>query len=75
MSINELGKILGSMYKSTPDNEKATYIHLFGIKYDDIILRNKYSSSEIVKSAGIKESYKAEVKKGVNLSKYVIFKA
>lgn len=62
------------MYNSAPDKEQATFIHLFGIKYGDLILRNKYSAPEIVKASGIKESYKTEVRKGINLSKYVTSK-
>lgn len=74
MSVSELGKILREMYNSAPDKEQATYIHLFGIKYGDLIIRNKYSAAEIVKASGIKESYKTEVRKGINLSKYVTSK-
>lgn len=62
------------MYDSAPEKEKATFIHLFGIKYGQIILRNKYSAADIVKSSGIKESFKTEVRKGINLSKYVTSK-
>jgi hypothetical protein len=74
LSISELGKILREMYISAPDKEQATFIHLFGIKYGNLILSNKYSAAEIVKASGIKESYKTEVRKGINLSKYVISK-
>lgn len=74
LSISEFGKILKEMYDSAPEKEKATFIHLFGIKYGELILRNKYSAAEIVNASGIKESYKTEVRKGVNLSKYVTTK-
>jgi hypothetical protein len=74
MSITELGKILREMYNSAPETEQATFIHLFGIKYGDVISRNKYSAAEIVCASGIKESYKTEVRKGVKLSKYVTLK-
>lgn len=74
MSITELGAELKKMYSSAPDKEQAIFIHLFGIKYGELILRNKYSVAEIVSASGIKESYKTEVRKGVNLSKYVHIK-
>jgi hypothetical protein len=74
MSITELGDILRKMYTNAPDKEQATFIHLFGIKYGELILKNNYSASEIVKASGINESYKTEVRKGINLSKYVISK-
>ncbi|SHN33781.1 HTH-like domain-containing protein [Gracilibacillus kekensis] len=74
MSITELGGILRKMYDTAPESKKATFIHLFGIKYGAIILQNKHSTAEIVKVSGIKESYKTEVRKGINLSKYVTSK-
>lgn len=73
MTISELGRILSKMYNSAPENEKATFIHLFGIKYGSIILRQNYSAGDIVKASDLKESYKTEVRKGVNLSKYVTY--
>jgi len=74
MSITELGEQLKQMYNSAPDKEQSIFIHLFGIKFGEIILHNKYSVAEIVEASGIKESYKTEVRKGVNLSKYVTLK-
>lgn len=71
MTINQLGQILREMYDTAPEKEKATFIHLFGIKYGKQILQNKISSAEIIHASGLKESYKTEVRKGVNLSKYV----
>lgn len=71
MSVFELGRKLKSMYESAPQGYKVTFIHLFGIKYGYDILANKHSISDIVKSSGIKESFKTEVAKGIKLSKYV----
>ncbi|WP_226528162.1 hypothetical protein [Metabacillus niabensis] len=71
MTVAELGKKLKEMYNSAPDKEQVTFIHLFGIKYGEEILRNHYSIAEIVSISGIKDSYKTEVRKGINLSKYV----
>ncbi|KQU13101.1 hypothetical protein ASG65_12190 [Bacillus sp. Leaf13] len=73
MTISELGNELRNMYNSAPEKEKATFIHLFGIKYGPIILKNKYSAGDIIKASGLNDSYKTEVRKGVNLSKYVSY--
>lgn len=53
MTINQLGKILREMYDNAPNREKVTHIHLFGIKYAEIIITNKYSINEIIKAAGL----------------------
>lgn len=74
MTITELGNILRKMYTNAPNKEQSTFIHLFGIKYGELILKNNYSASEIVKASGINDSYKTEVRKGINLSKYVVSK-
>lgn len=62
------------MYTNAPTKEQTTFIHLFGIKYGELIIKNKYSTSEIVKASGIHDSYKTEVQKGIKLSKYVTTK-
>lgn len=73
MTISELGNELRNMYNSAPENEKTTFIHLFGIKYGHIIINNGYSASEITQASGLNDSYKTEVRKGVKLSKYVSY--
>lgn len=73
MTINELGKELKKMYETAPEKEQVIFIHLFGIKYGAIINKNNYSANDIIKASGLKESYKTEVRKGVNLSKYVSY--
>lgn len=47
-------------------------IHLFGIKYADVILTNHLSIKEIVGFSGINAPYATEVNKGINLSEFVI---
>lgn len=71
MTIDDLGRELQKMYANAPEKEQVTFIHLFGIKYGAIILRNNYSASDIVNASRINTSYKTEVRKGVNLSNYV----
>jgi hypothetical protein len=51
--------------------EKVTIIHLFGIKYGNIIRENRYSFKDIVKNANISETYVTELTKGANQAKYV----
>jgi hypothetical protein len=71
MTITELANILSAMYNDAPDKEKATMIHLFGIKYSEEIRCNKYIPKEILKIAGMREAYQAEINKGIKLAKYV----
>jgi len=74
MKSFELGQKLKEMYDNAPTGEKALQIHLFGIKYADEIKENDNSIKDIVNFAGMRESYKTEVGKGVNLAKYVRIK-
>lgn len=76
MTTKQLGSILKKMYYS-PEAKKVTMILLFGVKYADDILCAAQGSSqnvvvkEIIKHAGIPESYATEIKKAVALSVYV----
>ncbi|NQX63740.1 hypothetical protein [Paenibacillus qinlingensis] len=72
MNIQELGKILGEMYIKAPHGKQVAKIHLFGVKYADVIQRNHYSVKDIVAASGINISYATEVSKGIKLSEYVI---
>ena len=69
MRIDQASQILAQMYKDALPKEKALSIHLFSIKYADQI-RNM-SAKDIVVGAGLPESYKTEIRKGINLAKYV----
>ena len=69
MRIDEASRILAQVYREAPDKEKALSIHLFGIKYADQI--RDISAKDIVVGAGLPESYKTEIRKGINLAKYV----
>ena len=70
----QLAKILNKMYLDAPNGETIAMIHLFGIMFGELIKENNYSIAKIVKLSKINESYKTEVNKGVNLSKYVELK-
>lgn len=71
MTINELASELQAMYKNAERGTKASMIHLFGIKFSNEIRNNNYSIKEILKLAGMPESYQVEINKGINLAKYV----
>ncbi len=74
MTKVELGNKLKNLYDDANTGEKVTMIHLFGIKYGEIIRDNEYTFKEIAKEAGISETYKTEISKGANLAKYVTVK-
>ena len=59
------------MYNEAKKGGKVTMIHLFGIKYGNIIRENRYSFKDIVKNANINETYVTELTKGANIAKYV----
>lgn len=59
------------MYEDAKNNEQVVNIHLFGIKYGDIIKKNGFPVSKIVEKAGMRKSYNVEVSKGIKLSKFV----
>lgn len=72
MTENELGRILKGMYENAPDGYQVANIHLFGVKYADVILYNNYKAADIVRASGLNQSYATEVSKGIKLSKYVV---
>lgn len=73
MRIEEASKILAQMYRNALEGEKVIAIHLFGIKYADQI-RN-IPAKEIAAGADLPESYGTEIRKGINLAKYVEVKS
>ncbi len=66
MDKNELALILKNMYENAEQGEKVAMIHLFGMKYSKEI-KELSSANEIVKLAGINDSYYSEVSKGIKL--------
>ena len=65
---------LKEMYDNAPYGEQVLMIHLFGIKYADIIKQNNYTPKQIVDVSGLNSSYYAEVNKGMKMAKYVMMK-
>lgn len=72
MTEMELADILTEVYENALDGEKVAIIHLFGIKYADIINVEGYRISGIVNNSLLNSSFATEVSKGVKLAKYVI---
>jgi len=71
MTLKDLGEKLNEMYSTAPNGDSVAMIHLFGIKYANKILGNRYSKKDIANAAGIPESYGTEISKGVKRAKYV----
>jgi hypothetical protein len=71
----QLGTILRRMYDEAPTGEKVANIHLFAIKHAADIKDAGLTAGDVVKAAGIRTSYGAEVSKGINLAKYVVPKS
>ena len=69
MKIEDAAKILASMCEEALPNEKALSVHFFGVKYANQI-RN-IPSQELAVRAGLQKSYGTEIRKGINLAKYV----
>ena len=69
MTIEEAAKLLRKMYDEAPSGEKATSIHLFGIRYAREI--DSMSPKELVERADLRPSYRTEIRKMVKLAKYV----
>ena len=73
MKNKNIIKILRDVYFNAAKKEKATTIHLFGIKYAEEI--KEYGPlKDLVKAASISYTYQTEIRKGMNLSKYVELK-
>ena len=72
MKIEEAAKLLRDTYRAAPRGKMAVSVHLFGIKYAEEI--KSMSSHELAERAGIHRSYGTEIRKGINLAKYVQIK-
>ena len=69
MKIGEAARLLRDMYDKAPAGEKATSIHLFGIKYATEI--GSMSPIELVLRADLPKSYHTEIRKMLKLPRYV----
>lgn len=64
-SVEMLGEILRKMYEAA--DSKTSAIHMFGLKYGEIIKENNFSATAIVEASSLNGSYGAEVGKGIRL--------
>ena len=74
MTFEELVQELVATYHLAPQGEAVVRIHLFGIRYADVITNNGYSIRDMLDRAEVPQSYYPEIKKGINLSRYVDIK-
>ncbi len=72
MTVDEAANILREMYRKAPIGEKATSIHLFGIKYAKEL--GGLSIADIAERATGHKSYQVEINKGIRLAEYVQLK-
>lgn len=66
-TIQELGSILFEMYSNAEDKMQVASIHIFGIKYGKNIIEKEFRASDIIKAAGLNESYSTELHKALNV--------
>ena len=71
MTEYELGQELRNMYDKAPRGAQVVFIHLFGIRYASDITDGRLDKKQILRAAGLPESYQTEISKGMNLAKYV----
>lgn len=69
-SVEELGKILSEMYNSSEN--KTTAIHMFGLKYAEVIMNSSASVVDIVKKSSVSDSYHTEVSKGIRIYESIL---
>lgn len=68
-TIQELGSILQEMYRNAEDRMQVASIHIFGIKYGRNIIEKEFRAPDIIKAAGLNESYSTELQKALNIYK------
>lgn len=71
-TVDELGALLKEMYNNAPEGMQVASIHIFGIKYGNAIITNKYKTSAIIKAADMSDSYYTELTKGLNIYRNLI---
>lgn len=71
MTVYVLGNVLREMYETSARGQQVTNIHTFAIFYARAIEESRISKKEILRVAGLPESYQTELSKGINLAAYV----
>ena len=67
--LDDLARELKNSYSTAAKSQKVVQIHLFGIRHANV-LRN-VSLPELLARAGMPDSYKTEISKGIRLSEHV----
>ena len=75
MSVQDLGNELCEMYNGADKGSAVVMIHFFGIKFASQIRENGAHASDIVRVAGMNDSYVTEIQKGIRLAEFVDVKA
>jgi len=66
-TLQELGSILRDMYSNAENRMQVASIHIFGIKYGKNILEKEFRAPDVIKAAGLNESYSTELQKALNI--------
>ena len=66
-TLQELGSILRDMYGNAENRMQVASIHIFGIKYGKNILEKEFRAPDVIKAAGLNESYSTELQKALNI--------
>lgn len=66
-TIEELSAILKDMYSNAEDKMQVASIHIFGIKYGKNIIERQFKAADIIRGAGLNESYSTELQKSLNI--------
>ena len=66
-SVQQLGEIFKEMYTNAEDKMQVASIYIFGIKYGKNILEKDFKVSDIIREAGLNESYSTELQKAINI--------
>lgn len=69
MNIDRAAKRLRERYEKAPQGEKAASIHLFGI--ENAVELGSIPLKELVERAGLPDSYHTEIRKMIELARYV----
>jgi hypothetical protein len=77
MGTDELAEILSGMYENAENGEQAAMVHLFGVRYANVIRNNNISITEILRATRLQNGEQmgtwcqTEINKGIKLSRYV----
>lgn len=67
ITIQTLGSILREMYNNAEDKMQVASIYIFGVKYGKNIIEREFKVLDIIKEAGLNESYATELQKALNI--------